>query len=200
MKGSSSTRFMASLLILLAISSEINSSLAAASKRLSREFIRTSCRSTLYPSLCFSSLKTHANSIQTSPRLLARTALNVSLSSAKLTSNMMVKISKKRHGMSPPVVAATKDCLEVLSDSVDELRDSIGEMRKLNSSNFQLIIGDIQTWVSAALTDETTCTDGLEGYSLEGKLKTIVRGRIVRVAKLTSNALALINRFASLHG
>uniref|UniRef100_A0A7N2MIQ0 Pectinesterase inhibitor domain-containing protein n=1 Tax=Quercus lobata TaxID=97700 RepID=A0A7N2MIQ0_QUELO len=109
---------------------------------------------------------------------------------------MMVNISKSQ-GMSPKVVAAMKDCVEELSDSVYE---PIREMKNVKGSNFHLMISDIQTWVSAALTDETTCTDGFQGKAMNGNVKTLVRGRIVNVAQLTSNALALINRYASLHG
>lgn len=93
-----------------------------------------------------------------------------------------------------------KDCIEELSDSVDELRNSIGEMSQLRGSNFNQVINDIQTWVSAALTDENTCTDGFAGKTMNGKLKIAVNGRIVNVAQLTSNALALINKYALLHG
>ncbi|KAM3682589.1 hypothetical protein ACJW31_12G083800 [Castanea mollissima] len=199
MEGFSSKRFFASILILLAISSYINSSLAATPNKPSTEFIRTSCSSTTYPKLCFTSLSTYTNLIQTSPQLLASTALNVTLSSAKSTSTMMVNISKSQ-GMSPKAIAAMKDCVEELSDSVYELNKSIREMKHVKGSNFQLMISDIQTWVSAALTDETTCTDGFQGKAENGNVKTLVRGRIVNVAQLTSNALALINRYASLHG
>ncbi|KAK4572036.1 hypothetical protein RGQ29_030445 [Quercus rubra] len=199
MEGFSSKRFFAPLLILLAISSYINSSLAATPNKPSTEFIRTSCSSTTYPKLCFTSLSTYTNLIQTSPQLLASTALNVTLSSAKSTYTMMVNISKSQ-GMSPKVVATMKDCVEELSDSVYELKKSIREMKNVKGSKFQLMISDIQTWVSAALTDETTCTDGFQGKATNGNVKTLVRGRIVNVAQLTSNALALINRYASLHG
>ena len=75
---------------------------------------------------------------------------------------MMVNISKSQ-GMSPKVVATMKDCVEELSDSVYELKKSIREMKNVKGSKFQLMISDIQTWVSAALTDETTCTDGFQG-------------------------------------
>ena len=93
-----------------------------------------------------------------------------------------------------------KDCVEELSESVDELRSSIGEMSRLKGrGDFKLMINDIQTWVSAALTDENTCSDGFQGKATNGNLKTIVRGRIVNVAQLTSNALALINRYALIH-
>lgn len=96
-----------------------------------------------------------------------------------------------------------KDCVEELSESVDELRDSIGEMNKFNKGrnyNFKIMINDIQTWVSAALTDENTCSDGFLGHTMNGKLKAVVRSQIVNVAQLTSNALALINKYALIHG
>uniref|UniRef100_A0A2N9HS08 Pectinesterase inhibitor domain-containing protein n=1 Tax=Fagus sylvatica TaxID=28930 RepID=A0A2N9HS08_FAGSY len=112
---------------------------------------------------------------------------------------MMVNLSKGQ-GMSPKVVAAMRDCVEELRDSVDELNKSIGEMNNFNGSDFQLMINDIQTWVSAALTDDNTCTDGFQGNAMNGNVKTLVRGGIVNVAHLTSNALALINQYASLHG
>jgi len=93
-----------------------------------------------------------------------------------------------------------KDCVEELSDSVDELRRSIGEMSRLRTSNFELTMSDVQTWVSAALTDESTCTDGFHEINAPGNVQTTVRGKIVQVAQLTSNALALINKLATSHG
>ncbi|KAK9994207.1 hypothetical protein SO802_023910 [Lithocarpus litseifolius] len=201
MESLSSKQFFASLFILLAISSYINSSLAATPtpNKVSTEFIKTSCSSTTYKKLCFTSLSTYANLIQTSPELLAMTAINVTLSSAKSTSTMMVNLSESQ-GISPKAASAMKDCVEELHDTVYELKKSIGEMKNNKGSNFQLMINDIQTWVSAALTDETTCSDGFQGKAMNGNVKTLVRARIVNVAHLTSNALALINRYASLHG
>ncbi|CAI0404411.1 unnamed protein product [Linum tenue] len=55
-------------------------------------------------------------------------------------------------------------------------------------------LGNMQTWVSAALTDEDTCVDGLEGSAMNGKVRDEIRRRVVWVAQLTSNSLALINR------
>ncbi|KAH7537882.1 hypothetical protein FEM48_Zijuj03G0140200 [Ziziphus jujuba var. spinosa] len=136
---------------------------------------------------CFAS--SHAKAIQESPQLLAGAALNVTLSSAKSTSNMMVLLSRSQ-GINPSEVAAMTDCIEELSDSVDELGKSIKEMGQLKGTTFNLVINDIQTWVSAALTDESTCTDGFARKSMNGNLKITVKDRIVNVAQLTSNALA----------
>ncbi|CAF2380530.1 unnamed protein product [Brassica napus] len=35
-------------------------------------------------------------------------------------------------------------------------------------------MSNVQTWVSAALTDETTCLDGFSGRAMEGKVKKLI--------------------------
>ncbi|XP_065871208.1 21 kDa protein-like [Euphorbia lathyris] len=189
------------LLILIALSFHLNSISAARNlnPKTNTEFIRSSCSSTTYPQLCYSSLSVQATKINASPKLLANAALNVTLLSAKSTSNSMLKLSHS-HGMKPREVGAMQDCVEELSDAVYELSKSINEMGKAKGSNFQLMINDIQTWVSAALTDETTCSDGFSEQMMDGKLKNNVRGQIVNIAHLTSNALSLVNNYATLHG
>lgn len=190
--------FLASFLILFILHFNSVSAARPAARKSSTEFIRTSCGSTIYPRLCVTSLSAHASAIRTSPRLLADTALSVTLSNARSTvfvlSNLLIS-----HGLKPREVVAMKDCIEELSDSVDQLRRSMREMTLIKGSDFGLMMNDIETWVSAALTDEDTCTDGFAGNSMNGKLKTAVRTRIVKIAHMTSNALALINSYASLH-
>ncbi|KAH6754734.1 Plant invertase/pectin methylesterase inhibitor superfamily protein [Perilla frutescens var. hirtella] len=164
----------------------------------STEFIRTSCSATAYPALCYSSLSSHASAIQQNPKLLANAALTVSLDTAVSTSADMVKLSHTA-GMTPREISAMRDCVEELSDSVEQIRKSMAEMKQVKGSNFALMINDVQTWVSAALTDEDTCMDGFAGNIMNGGVKTAVRGKIVNVAHMTSNALALINSYASLN-
>ncbi|KAI4332639.1 hypothetical protein L6164_017531 [Bauhinia variegata] len=192
-------KLFTSLLILLSSSFILYPPIAARAtgkpyQETSTKFIRKTCSATRYPRLCFSSLVKHATFIQTNRMHLTDTALNVTLSSAKGASALILNLSKS-HGLKPREVAAINDCVEVLSDSVYELRRSIKEMSHLRSSNFYLTISDVQTWVSAALTDENTCMDGFQGT--HGKVKKRVRREIVVAAQLTSNALALINQLAS---
>lgn len=162
----------------------------------SSEFIRRSCSSTSYPTLCFSSLSSHANAIQQDPKLLANVALSVSLQETRATS---VGIVKMAHGarLSPREASAMKDCVEELRNSVDQLQKSMAEMGHVAGSNFWAVMSDVQTWVSAALTNEDTCMDG---FAMNGPTKTAVRGKILNVVHTTSNALALINSYAALHG
>ncbi|GJX76838.1 zf-CCHC domain-containing protein [Tanacetum coccineum] len=170
-------------LIILLLSFSIN--LIAALEKTSVEFIRTSCGLTTYPTLCFNSLSSKAGAIQTSPKLLAQTALSVSLDTTITTSSSMVKLSQV-HGMAPRQIAAMKDCMELLSDSVYQMKKSLVEMNRPGSKDFGLVMSDIQTWISSALTDEDTCS---EGFANDPKMKNVVRGKIVNVVHLTSNAL-----------
>ncbi|KAE8655272.1 putative 21 kDa protein precursor [Hibiscus syriacus] len=83
-----------------------------------------------------------------------------------------------------------------MSDSVDELHQSMAEMKSLQGPEFQMKMSNIQTWVSAALTNEDTCMDGIEAKTINGKIKDNIRSNIARVAHLTSNALAFINKLS----
>lgn len=189
------------LLVAFTCSSFMESVSAArpAAGETNTEFIRTSCKSTTYPNLCFSSLSSRATAIGVSPQLLAHESLTISLETAQSTSAAMVKLAHGQ-GMTPREVGAMHDCVEELSDAVVEMRKSLGDMKQLRGKEFDLKMNDIQTWVSSALTDEDTCTEGFAGKVMNGKVKTVVRGRILEVAHMTSNALALINSLAALHG
>lgn len=198
----SSKRLLTNLLVIIAstfTTHSANKGIETPYKEANTVFIRTSCSSTTYPRLCYSSLVKHAELIQTNRVVLTGAALNVTLASAKSTSAVMSAMAKRR-GLKPREVAAMKDCVEVLNESVEELRRSINGMSDLRRSNFEMTMSDVQTWVSAALTDESTCMDGFEEseMSIDGtNTKSRVRGLVVQVAQLTSNALALINQLAN---
>ncbi|GLT78355.1 hypothetical protein SLA2020_498940 [Shorea laevis] len=162
------------------------------------QFINTSCHATTYPDLCFTSLSSYASKIQASPMLLASTALSVTLNAARSTSTMMTKLSKSQD-LKPRETASMHDCVEELKDSVYELHRSISEMGETGGKDFSLRMSDIETWVSAALTDDDTCMDGFSGDAINGNVKTAVRSQVLNVAHLTSNALALVNSYASTH-
>ncbi|KAJ8504749.1 hypothetical protein OPV22_005635 [Ensete ventricosum] len=162
----------------------------------STEFIRASCAATEYPALCFSSLSSYASSIRTSPMQLADVALSVSLAGARSASAALSR-SVAGRAMAPRVAAAVKDCLETMGDSVDELRESLAAMRHVAGRNAAYQINSIQTWVSAALTDEDTCVDGFASGAMDGEVKNMVRSHVVYVAQLSSNALALVNGLAA---
>ncbi|KAL0913071.1 hypothetical protein M5K25_016504 [Dendrobium thyrsiflorum] len=161
------------------------------------EFIKAKCNTTEFPHLCITSLSSYAPSIGDSTIQIAHAALNVSLISARATFATMTNLSTGGR-LSAREAEAVSDCAEILADSVESLRNSLKLMARLSGPEFGDRIDDVQTWVSAALTDDTTCMDGFSGEAMDGEVKRMVRGRVVRLAQLTTNALALINELAPL--
>lgn len=158
------------------------------------EFIKTSCNATSYPALCLSSLSAYADTIKTSPLNLASTALSVSLASARSTTAAMSQMSSAR-GMDPYDREALRDCMDTLGDSVDELRRSAETMSHLGGKETGFQINSVQTWVSAALTDDNTCMDSFRASGVD--IREEVRSHVLNVAQLTCNALDLINGLSS---
>lgn len=53
-------------------------------------------------------------------------------------------------------VIVDKDCIKLLSDSMYNLQQSLEEMSRPGSKDAGLVMSDMQTWVSSALTDKDT--------------------------------------------
>lgn len=166
-------------------------------------FIVTSCKTTLYPTICVQSLSTYANTIQLNEQELAHAALTVSLSKAKIASTFISKITRMK-GLKPRELQASKDCSFNMNDCVYQLTRSIpelGQSGKLASrrDEFTWHVSNVQTWISAALTDQNTCLDMINNPSMDGKIKDSIRVRVFIASQVTSNALALVYKFAEKH-
>ncbi|KAG8390261.1 hypothetical protein BUALT_Bualt01G0065300 [Buddleja alternifolia] len=171
---------------------------AAAINPATTNFIKNSCKATTYPTVCFQSLSPYASAINKSPRQLVSTALTVSVDRAQSTKTFVAKLNKI-HGLKPKEYAALKDCLEEISDSADRLSKSVRELKNMGSARgpeYSWHMSNLQTWVSAALTDESSCMDGFSGRAMDGRIKSSIRARMTNVAQVTSNALALCNHFS----
>ncbi|MCL7031796.1 hypothetical protein MKW94_005611 [Papaver nudicaule] len=190
------------LCLLLFFSIFCTSPVAMAKKSGKSDFIRTSCGVTQYPDLCFESLSVFRSEIRQSPRQIAQTALHVSLSRARSVRSYVSTMTRVK-GIKGRDLQAVKDCVDNMGDSVDRLSKSIkelGEMSKgKNTADFMWHMSNVQTWVSAALTDENTCTEGFTGHGKNTNYRAGIRRRVTGVAQVTSNALALVNHFAAKH-
>ncbi|XP_059277712.1 21 kDa protein-like [Lycium ferocissimum] len=102
--------------------------------------------------------------------------------------------------LKPREIGAMQDCLEELNDSIDGLQKSMEEFSMSHGKDdpkFVLEMNDVETWVSAALTDDNTCMDGFDESNMNGQLKTMVRKFILRIAHLASISLTFINHYAA---
>ncbi|CAN1258730.1 Pectinesterase inhibitor 10 [Linum perenne] len=196
---------MRNLVAIIALVTVITSIAASPSPDSSRrlnpeaEFIRTSCNSTLYPKRCYITLSPYAAEVGSDPKKLSLKALNVTLKVTKSASRLMKRMSRIK-GLNHRAAAAVADCMEEVEDAVEELGNSVAEMGGVPSQGpeFCRVISDVQSWVSAAETDDDTCTDGFdEAAEATANVKRIVERHVGRISRFTSNALALVNLYAS---
>ncbi|KAJ1686862.1 hypothetical protein LUZ63_018252 [Rhynchospora breviuscula] len=170
----------------------------ASSNQNPTSFIRSSCSRTLYPGLCCASLWPFAGQVGTDSVLLSRFAMNVTVSRLKPLSAKISSL-RRRASLAPlssggVVTSAMKDCGGLISDAADLVKKSEKELTGLEGMVGPEVtwrIANAQTWLSAAITDEGTCTD--EFGNGDGEEFERVRKKVKRAEQLTSNALALVN-------
>ncbi|XP_022991771.1 pectinesterase inhibitor 6-like [Cucurbita maxima] len=127
-------------------------------------YVQEACSVTQHQDLCIQLLSPFSSSAKRSPTKWARTGVSVTISEAKTVARFLgrVKNNKRLMGRNR---AAVSDCVEVFEAAIDELHRSLGVLRRLSKRNFDAQMGDLNTWVSAALTNEDTCVDGFRGES-----------------------------------
>ncbi|GMI75839.1 hypothetical protein HRI_001253200 [Hibiscus trionum] len=166
-----------------------------------RTFIEASCQSTRYPTLCIKCLTRYTNSTTPNSQQLARTALTVSLYRARYTRSYLVKVAKELVATKSKEYLVVRDCLLQIDDSVNQLSQSIGELRRLDpkakmTDDIFWHIDNVDAWVSAALTDASSCVDEFRGQRMS-KMKASIKSKVLNVAQLTSNALALFHQYSA---
>ncbi|KAL5791832.1 hypothetical protein ACOSP7_000426 [Xanthoceras sorbifolium] len=157
-------------------------------------YVRDACSVTQYRDLCIHSLASFSNTARRSPSKWARAGVSVTIGEAKTVTQYLINL-KKHTRLRGRRRVALSDCIENFQDTIDQLHRSLGILRKLTAGNFDSQMGDLTTYMSAALTDEDTCLDGFEGQ--RGGQVNLLKNRVLNTTYLTSNALALVNKLAT---
>lgn len=161
--------------------------LTAAAASPKHDLVRRSCVHASYPDVCLETLSSYGGAA-TTPRDLAQVAVRVSLAQVRKASEFLADVK----GGGRREQAAINDCVDQMGDSVEELSKTMSALEHLRrDGDFRWQMSNAETWVSAALTNEDTCLDGFK--EIDGKVRSDVRRNITAVARVTSNALYLIN-------
>ncbi|PWA38633.1 plant invertase/pectin methylesterase inhibitor superfamily protein [Artemisia annua] len=159
-------------------------------------FVKTSCSSATYPSVCLKSLLPYASAVKTNPLTLVKVALYTSLRSANATLTTVSQLSKTKR-ITKFEAAILKDCIYDLKDSMSEIKDSIKALSGISKSyDKNFVISNAQTWTSAAITDENSCLDGFSDRNVSPAIYKKTRNSILSLARVSSNALYLINHLS----
>ncbi|CAL0324586.1 unnamed protein product [Lupinus luteus] len=166
-------------------------------------YIESSCNGTLYKDLCIHCLAKYVKNYSTidGPHHLAHVTLSVSLSRALHTRGYLLKLAKELKTVKNKREYLTlKDCANQITDSVDQLTQAIKELSRFSQHgstiNDDILwhISNVETWVSTALTDASSCVNSFTGIRMSKRM-TAIKVKAQNVAEVTSNALALFHKY-----
>nr|XP_043631684.1 21 kDa protein-like [Erigeron canadensis] len=182
--------------LIISTSQLVSSITTIAQQNTYSTFVKTSCSSSTYPSVCLKTLLPYATAVKSNPLKLVNAALSTTLRSSNATLAKISQLSKTK-GITKWEAAVLKDCIGDIKDSMDEIKDTLKVMSGISKSNDKrFMISNAQTWISAAITDENSCLDGFSDRKMNPVVKKKIRNSIVSLARVCSNALYLINHLS----
>ncbi|XP_059298002.1 pectinesterase-like [Lycium ferocissimum] len=152
------------------------------------------CQGTLYPQLCVSTLSLipdlHKKTIPEIISSNVNVTVNEVKASAENCTNMLHHMSK----LDPVEKRALDDCIELLGDStIYELKTTLDDLSTKNSSNSPAKhYNDLQTLLSAALTNQDTCLGGF--YNSKHNLSHYFEKDLHTITQHVSNSLAMLKK------
>lgn len=167
-----------------------------------RVYLESQCRSARYPDLCVKTLMPYVNkNVVPGPQRLAQISLASCLSKARLTRTYVSMIAKKLNqtGNSQDY-QALEECVHQIDNGVDQITRSFKELQQMGTDgdeNFMWHESNVQSWVSAALTDVMTCIDGITGDGIGRREKAMIQARFLNMKQLASNSLMMFSRYTT---
>ncbi|KAE8710781.1 putative pectinesterase/pectinesterase inhibitor 61 [Hibiscus syriacus] len=152
--------------------------------RRATQAISRTCGKTRFQKLCVNSFLQFPGSLTASEQDLVHMSFNVTLQ--RFNRALFTTTSISYIQMDPRVRSAYDDCLELLEDSVDTLSRSLSSVIPNGKGGSTQ---DVMTWLSAALTNQDTCTEGFDGLS--GAVKDQVTAKLADLSELVSNCLSI---------
>ncbi|GMI66600.1 hypothetical protein like AT4G02320 [Hibiscus trionum] len=155
------------------------------------QIAHSACEGTLYPDLCVSTISALPDLASKSLPELIQATLNQTMYEVRLSSSNCTSIEKKLKSYNALEEAAIKDCLELFDDTLEELRVALADLapKKLAvSKNYH----DLQTFLSAAITNQYTCLDGFSRS--KGNIRNIIKKGLHNISHHVSNSLVMLNK------
>ncbi|KAA8540948.1 hypothetical protein F0562_024914 [Nyssa sinensis] len=128
------------------------------------ESIRAVCSVTQYPDSCFTSISSiNTNSPpKTDPERIFNLSLQVAITELSNLSSLPKTLISKSNDLRTE--SALRDCASLFDDALSQLNTSASSMDVGRGEKMltKAKISDMKTWISAAMTNQETCLDGLE--------------------------------------
>ncbi|KAL6968550.1 pectinesterase [Sarracenia purpurea var. burkii] len=154
------------------------------------QIAHSACEGTLYPDLCVSTLSAFPDLYRKPLPDIIAANVNLTVEEVKLSISNCTRIRRKFPKLDPLDKRALDDCLELLDDTIAELKTAHSDLstRKSASKHYN----DLQTLLSGAMTNQFTCLDGF-AYSKE-KIRPYIEARLRKISRHVSNTLAMVRK------
>ena len=129
------------------------------------------------------------NSSVEDPKEFIKAAITSTIEEMKkgynLTDNLMVEAANNA-----TIKMSVDDCKDLLQSAIDELHASYSTVGDPDLHTNEDRIADIKNWLTAVISYQQSCLDGLEEF--DPQLKQKMQDGLDVAGKLTSNALAIV--------
>lgn len=154
--------------------------------------IKKTCGRTLYPDICVESLVDFPGALSARESDLVHISVNMTLQRFGRALSLVSEFINL--DMDSQTRSAYADCLELLQDTVDHLFQSLSSIAPssdadVDDSEPAGSTQDVLTWLSAALTNQDTCSEGLG--DVNGTIKEQMDQKLQNLWELASNSLAI---------
>eukprot|EP00253_Pinus_taeda_P013168 PITA_13168 len=156
--------------------------------------VHRACSSTLYPEFCVSTVSSFPGlSKRPDPMEILKAVVNLSINAvekakAKARSLSRSDLDQRQRG-------ALQDCFELFHNTLHELHGTLSDLKNATFMSIPQHASDLETLLSAAITNQYTCIDSFSGCN--GTLKQRLLGRLHNVSHLVSNSLAMVKNISA---
>ncbi|KAK9067704.1 hypothetical protein SSX86_011815 [Deinandra increscens subsp. villosa] len=160
-------------------------------KRLQTQIAHTHCDGSLYYDLCLQTLTTILPDLRSKslPEIISAT-INQTVNDVRSTDFNVTAIRRKLRNLSALEIRALDDCHSMFVETVTELKSAIVDLNRTPYDKHS----DLQTLLSAAMTNQATCLDGFAFSKSRNKIRRYFRKSLRQISRQVSNSLALLKK------
>lgn len=148
------------------------------------------CMSTPYPSYCKSMLPNQTTNVYG----YGRFSIQSSLLQSRIFLSKVDRYLQSQSSLSTTTIRALEDCGLLTELNIDFLSSSIEDVNKTSRTLPDLEADNVQTLLSAILTNQQTCLDGLQEADSASRVTNELSGALSNYTKLCSVSLALFTK------
>ncbi|XP_022992216.1 pectinesterase-like [Cucurbita maxima] len=182
------------LLLVGIVAGVVSSRNAGGEESKSHAIVKSTCSSTLYPDLCFSSILKNDEAMKkvSNKKDVIEVSINITVKAVEENYFKVLKLYELKN-ISHREKIALHDCLETIDETLDELHKATVDLHEYpNKKSLTQQADDLKTLLSSAITNQETCLDGFSHDEADKNLRDKLKEGQIEVERMCSNALAMI--------